>query len=40
LKEHLAAGVQKLIFVPYKYEMKQIEIIARDIIPQLKAFRA
>ena len=27
-KEHLAAGVQKLIFVPYKYEMEQIEIIA------------
>ena len=39
LKEHLVAGVQKIIFVPYKYEMNQIEIIARDIIPQLKAFR-
>ena len=39
LKEHLAAGVQKLIFVPYKYEMSQIEIIANEIIPQLKAFQ-
>jgi probable F420-dependent oxidoreductase len=39
LKEHLAAGVQKIIFVPYKYEMAQIEIIANKIIPQLKAFR-
>ena len=39
LKEHLAAGVQKLVFVPYKYEMDQIEIIATKIIPQLKAFR-
>ncbi len=37
LKAHLAAGVQKLIFVPYRYEMEQIEIIARDIIPRLKA---
>jgi alkanesulfonate monooxygenase len=39
LKEHLAVGVQKIIFVPYKYEMSQIEIIAREIVPQLKAFR-
>ena len=37
LKEHLAVGVQKLIFVPYKYEMSQIETIAREIIPRLKA---
>jgi alkanesulfonate monooxygenase len=39
LKEHLAAGVQKLIFVPYKYEMSQIRIIAEQIIPRLRAFR-
>jgi probable F420-dependent oxidoreductase len=37
LKTHLAVGVQKIIFVPYKYEMDQIEIIAREIIPRLKA---
>jgi probable F420-dependent oxidoreductase len=36
LKAHIAAGVQKLIFVPYRYEMEQIEIIAREIIPRLK----
>ena len=29
--------MQKIIFVPYKYEMEQIEIIAREIIPRLKA---
>lgn len=40
LKEHLAAGVQKLIFVPYQYEMTQIEIIANEIIPRLRAFQA
>ena len=28
--------MQKLIFVPYRYEMEQIEIIAREIIPRLK----
>jgi alkanesulfonate monooxygenase len=36
LKAHLAVGTQKLIFVPYRYEMEQIEIIAREIIPRLK----
>jgi alkanesulfonate monooxygenase len=37
LKEHLAVGVQKIIFVPYKYQPEQVEIIAREIIPRLKA---
>jgi probable F420-dependent oxidoreductase len=37
LREHIAVGVQKLIFVPYRYEMEQIEIIAREIIPRLKS---
>ena len=37
LKEHLAVGVQKIIFVPYKYRNDQVEMIAREIIPRLKA---
>jgi probable F420-dependent oxidoreductase len=37
LKEHLAVGTQKIIFVPYKYEQSQIDTIAREIIPRLKA---
>ncbi len=37
LKEHLAVGVQKLIFVPYKYQMDQIETIVREIIPRLRS---
>lgn len=37
LKEHLAVGVQKIIFVPYKYRMDQVETIAKEIIPRLKA---
>jgi alkanesulfonate monooxygenase len=40
LKEHLAVGVQKLIFVPYKYEMSQIRLIAEEIIPRLRDFKA
>jgi alkanesulfonate monooxygenase SsuD/methylene tetrahydromethanopterin reductase-like flavin-dependent oxidoreductase (luciferase family) len=37
LKEHLAVGVQKIIFVPYKYQMSQIETIAREVLPRLRA---
>jgi alkanesulfonate monooxygenase len=37
LREHLAVGVQKIIFVPYKYRADQIETIAREIVPRLKA---
>jgi len=37
LKEHIAVGAQKLIFVPYKYDPAQIETIAREIVPRLKA---
>jgi alkanesulfonate monooxygenase len=37
LREHLAVGVQKIIFVPYKYRMDQVETIAREIIPRLRA---
>lgn len=40
LKEHIDMGVQKLVFVPYKYEMEQIEIIAREIVPRLRAYAA
>lgn len=40
LKEYLAVGVQKLIFVPYNYEMIPIEIIANETTPRLKAFQA
>ncbi|HEY1361940.1 MAG TPA: TIGR03619 family F420-dependent LLM class oxidoreductase [Xanthobacteraceae bacterium] len=37
LKAHVAVGTQKIIFVPYRYETQQIETIAREIIPRLKA---
>ena len=37
LREQLAVGVQKIIFVPYKYRADQIETIAHEIIPRLKS---
>ena len=37
LKEHIAVGTQKLIFVPYRYQMEQIGTIAREIIPRLRS---
>jgi alkanesulfonate monooxygenase len=40
LKEHIDAGVQKLIFVPYKYQMDQVEVIAKEIVPKLRAYAA
>ena len=36
LQAHLDVGVQKLIFVPYKYEPDQVEVIAKEIIPRLR----
>ena len=41
--EHLQAqidvGVQKIIFVPYKYETTQVEVIAKEILPRLRSPR-
>jgi probable F420-dependent oxidoreductase len=37
LQAHLDVGVQKLIFVPYQYRADQVEIIAKEIIPRLRA---
>lgn len=37
LLEHIKVGVQCIIFVPYQYRADQVEIIAKEIIPRLKA---
>jgi alkanesulfonate monooxygenase SsuD/methylene tetrahydromethanopterin reductase-like flavin-dependent oxidoreductase (luciferase family) len=36
LMAHIEAGLDRIIFVPYKYETEQVEAIAQQIIPQLK----
>jgi alkanesulfonate monooxygenase len=38
--EHIDVGVQKLIFVPYRYQMDQVEIIANEVLPQLRKYVA
>ena len=37
LEAHIATGIDRIIFVPYKYEMEQLQAIATDILPKLKA---
>ena len=39
LAEHVAAGVQHLILVPYEYEIEQVEAIASDVLPALRQLR-
>ena len=36
LLPHIEAGLDRIIFVPYKYEAEQVEAIAQQIIPQLR----
>jgi len=36
LKKHVDTGVDRLIFVPYRYQDEQLEIIAKEIIPRLR----
>ena len=35
LRAHVAAGVHRLILIPYRYDPGQVEIIAKDILPRL-----
>ncbi len=37
LQAHIETGLDRIIFVPYRYEREQVEAIAREIIPKLKA---
>lgn len=36
LQKHVDTGVDRLIFVPYRYQDEQLEIIAKEIIPRLR----
>src|SRR5262249_42511729 len=35
LRAHLATGVDRTIFVPSRYELQQLETIAKELIPRL-----
>ncbi|MCG8559475.1 MAG: TIGR03619 family F420-dependent LLM class oxidoreductase [Hyphomicrobiales bacterium] len=37
LMDHIETGIDRIIFVPYKYETEQVEAIATDIVPKLRA---
>jgi len=37
LKKHVATGIDRIIFVPYRYEGEQLEVIAKEIIPRLRS---
>ena len=37
LQAHIEVGVKRIIFVPYKYESEQVELIAKEIIPRLQS---
>ena len=36
LQTHLETGIDRIIFVPYRYEKEQVEAIAKEIIPKLQ----
>src|SRR5262245_30779880 len=36
LQPHLETGIDRIIFVPYRYEKEQVEAVAQQIIPRLK----
>jgi len=37
LAKHVATGIDRIIFVPYRYQDDQLEIIAKEIIPRLRS---
>jgi len=40
LRPHVAAGVNRIILIPYRYQPEQVELIAREVIPRLSAVKA
>ncbi|MFQ5827976.1 MAG: LLM class flavin-dependent oxidoreductase [Candidatus Methylomirabilia bacterium] len=37
LRPHLEAGVHRIVFIPYRYQPEQVELIAHELIPRLSA---
>ncbi len=36
LQAHLDTGVDRIILIPYRYQMEQLELIAREVLPKLR----
>lgn len=37
LRPHINAGIHRIIFIPFRYQPEQVELIAHDVIPRLFA---
>jgi alkanesulfonate monooxygenase len=37
LREHIDAGVHRIVLIPYRYQPEQVELIAREIVPKLRS---
>ena len=37
IRRHLATGIHRIIFVPYRYEREQAERLANEVLPLLAA---
>ena len=35
LRAHVAAGTDRIILIPYRYQPEQVELIAKEILPAL-----
>jgi alkanesulfonate monooxygenase len=36
LRAHVAAGTDRIILIPYRYQPDQVELIAKEILPALR----
>ncbi|NIR32245.1 MAG: TIGR03619 family F420-dependent LLM class oxidoreductase [Gammaproteobacteria bacterium] len=36
LQAHIDAGVHRLVFMPYRYQAEQVEILAKEVVPRLQ----
>lgn len=36
LQAHIDAGVHRIVFMPYRYQAEQIEILAKEVVPRLQ----
>jgi probable F420-dependent oxidoreductase len=36
LRDHVAAGVDRIVLIPYRYQPEQVEMVANEVIPRLR----
>jgi probable F420-dependent oxidoreductase len=40
LRPHVESGLDRIVFLPYRYDLAQVELIAREVLPRLTDERA